>query len=387
VKVARLEELGAHLAQERERWAHAYVEQMMIEVPEYFAGNDQAMVQLAIESTSDWLYGMSSGFAHGCRLSVTPPSAALKEALMTAQIGIPWRAVEKTIWVGYREIVDRLFTHIRQLALPHAEEFALMRAAHRYITTYCSELSAELAHIYEMERDRVVRRGEHRRIEVIKALLNGGEVSGETLGYPLEYEHWAIVATGPQREEVVGDLGRKLGCAVLMTPGSDGTMWAWLGGRTAIDASLLDGWKPSPGHQIAFGTIDSGRQGFVHSHSEAVESHRVARLSGEAITHYDSVAIESLALRDERVARAFVLDELGALADESDRAAQLRATLRAYFTVGNNGSAAAALLGVHERTVSYRLSRIEEALPDGVARRRGELIVALRLHELLFVGS
>jgi DNA-binding PucR family transcriptional regulator len=42
------------------------------------------------------------------------------------------------------------------------------------------------------------------------------------------------------------------------------------------------------------------------------------------------------------------------------------------------------MLGVHERTVSYRLNSIEESLPRGIAGRRGELVVALRLHDLLF---
>ena len=257
-----------------------------------------------------------------------------------------------------------------------------MRAAHRYITTYCSELSAHLAHVYEMERDRVVRRGEHRRIEVVKSLLAGTDVSADSLGYPLDGPHLAVVASGPQREEVVSDLARVLGCSVLTTPGIDGTAWAWLGGRPIV-RELLDGWEPHPGNQVAFGTVDSGREGFVSSHAEAVEAHRVARLSGAAATDYDDVAIEALALRDERVARAFVADELGPLADDGDRALQLRETLRAYFAVGNNGSAAAAMLGVHERTVSYRLSSIEELLPDGIAHRRSELVVALSLHRLL----
>lgn len=379
-----LEGLGVHLAENREVHAREHVEQMMIEVPEYFAGNDQAIVQLAIESTADWLYGMASGFAHGCRLPEAPPAIALKEALLTAQMGIPWRAVEKTIWVGYREILDRLFTHIQEQALPRGEELALIRASHRYITTYCSELSARLAHVHEMERDRVVRRGEHRRIEVVKALLNGRDVSGEALGYSLDGEHWAVVASGSEPEDALSDLARTLGCPALVTPGVDGTMWGWLGGSPATARRALAGWEPPAGAQVAFGTIDRGRDGFVRSHSEALEAYRVARLSGAPMTHYDGVAIEAFALRDERVARAFVIDELGTLADDDERAAQLRETLRAYFAVGNNGSAAAATLGVHERTVSYRLNSIEDVLPNGIARRRGELMVALRLHELLF---
>jgi len=381
-----LERVAAHLAEDRELHARAHVEQMMREVPEYFVGHDEAIVQLAIESTADWLQGMASGFLHGCRLPEAPPAIALKEALLTAQMGIPWRAVEKTIWVGYREILDGLFVHIEEAALPRAEELALMRASQRYLTTYCSELSSRLAHVHEMERDRCVRRGEHRRIEVINALLNGRDVSSDALGYSLVIDHWAVVASGVDRDEALNDLARTLGCALLVTPGVDGSTWGWLGGRPALATPKggLAGWQPPAGTQLAFGSLDHGREGFVRSHAEALEAHRVARRSRAPITHYDQVAIEAFALRDERVARAFVSQELRTLADDGERAAQLRETLRAYFAVGNNGSAAAAMLGVHERTVSYRLNSIEESLPRGIAGRRGELVVALRLHDLLF---
>ena len=382
----RLDYVAAHLADTSEVNARAHVDQMIREVPEYFVGNDQAIVQLAIESTADWLQGIASGFRHDCRLPDVPPAIALKEAVLTAQMGIPWRAVEKTIWVGYREIVDGVYVHIHEAALPRSEEIALIRAAHRFITTYCSELSTQLAHVHEMERDRVVRRGEHRRIEVVKAVLSGRDVSGDALGYPLEGEHWAVVATGPDCADALTELARFLGCAVLTTPGVDGGVWGWLGGRPTLTRSQLElsGWEPPAGVRLAFGTVERGREGFVRSHDEALEAQRVARLNRSSVTRYERVAPEAFALRDERVARAFVLEELRTLADAGERAAQLRETLRAYFAVGNNGSAAAATLGVHERTVSYRLNSIEDALPNAVAHRRGELVLALRLHELLF---
>ena len=44
-----------------------------------------------------------------------------------------------------------------------------------------------------------------------------------------------------------------------------------------------------------------------------------------------------------------------------------------------NASRAAVMLGVHERTISYRLRSIESKLGADVATRRDELGVALRL--------
>ena len=74
--------------------------------------------------------------------------------------------------------------------------------------------------------------------------------------------------------------------------------------------------------------------------------------------------------------------ELHGLDGADARSGRLRETLRAYFASGQNASAAAALLGVHEHTVSYRLRTIEERLGRPVTARRAELETALRLLEL-----
>jgi DNA-binding PucR family transcriptional regulator len=61
---------------------------------------------------------------------------------------------------------------------------------------------------------------------------------------------------------------------------------------------------------------------------------------------------------------------------------RLRHTLKAWFAAGQNASAAAAMLGVHEHTVHYRLKTIEERLGRPVAPRRAELETALRALDL-----
>ncbi|HLQ47495.1 MAG TPA: helix-turn-helix domain-containing protein, partial [Candidatus Dormibacteraeota bacterium] len=85
---------------------------------------------------------------------------------------------------------------------------------------------------------------------------------------------------------------------------------------------------------------------------------------------------------DEARARAFVSRELRGIDGDDPRSRRLRRTLRAYFASAQNGSAAAALLGVHEHTVAYRLRTIEDRLGRPVAARRAELETALRLLEL-----
>ena len=121
----------------------------------------------------------------------------------------------------------------------------------------------------------------------------------------------------------------------------------------------------------------------LQTHRQALQAYRVAVLGGAPVTRYDDVALEALVVQDERLAREFVARELGPLAARDAKTARLRATLRAYFSLGQNASAAGALLGVHERTVGYRLATIEERIGRPIIRRRDELGLALRIHALI----
>jgi sugar diacid utilization regulator len=173
-----------------------------------------------------------------------------------------------------------------------------------------------------------------------------------------------------------------LDCALLMAPGAGRSIWAWLGGRSRIDAAIqgrLSRFTPSDGTFIACGDVVAGADGFARTHRQALLAYRVAVVGGAPLTRYDDVALEALVLDDQRLAREFVDRELGPLAAADARTALLRKTLRAYFSVGQNAAAAGALLGVHDRTVAYRLTTIEERIGRPLTKRRDELAVALRI--------
>nr|WP_239521334.1 helix-turn-helix domain-containing protein [Blastococcus saxobsidens] len=122
------------------------------------------------------------------------------------------------------------------------------------------------------------------------------------------------------------------------------------------------------------------------THRQAWQAYRVARIKGQPITWYRKVALEALVLRDLPAVRSFVRQELGPLYGTAERAVVLRETLRAYFASGQNAASAAAVIGVHERTVAYRLRSVEKWLGTSITSVRDELSVALRLSEL-FQGA
>lgn len=90
----------------------------------------------------------------------------------------------------------------------------------------------------------------------------------------------------------------------------------------------------------------------------------------------------AIATADADQARDFVRRELGRLAEDSDEARRLAATLRVYLDEGSSARRAAKRLGVHENTIKNRIRTAEEQLGHPVTSRLAEMLVTLRLAPL-----
>jgi PucR-like helix-turn-helix protein/diguanylate cyclase with GGDEF domain len=356
------------------------------EVPEFFEGLDPVMAQAARTSTVANLRALAEGLGHGRALPDQLPPGAIEEALLAATEGLPWVALLRTYTIGHASVWEQLSTEVESWGLPEARRAEVLRVLSRYLFGYVDQVTGELADVYQAERDRVLRTQERRRTALVRELLAGMPVSEDQLGYRLRVDHLGVVAWGGEAEAVATQLAQELGCALLVAPGAGRSIWAWLGGRSRIDAAAerkLARFVPPDGTFLACGDVASGAEGFARTHRQALQAYRVAVVGGAPVTLYDDVALEALVVQDERLAREFAARELGPLAGPDARTAKLRATLRAYFSLGQNASAAGALLGVHERTIAYRLTTVEERIGRPIARRRDELALALRIYALL----
>ena len=83
------------------------------------------------------------------------------------------------------------------------------------------------------------------------------------------------------------------------------------------------------------------------------------------------------------MARAFVTRELGALAENSRMATDLRLTLDAYLDTERSLIRAAERLHVARNTVAYRVRKAETLLNRDLRERTTELQCALRLATML----
>jgi len=315
------------------------------------------------------------------------PVDARELALVTARLRLPLGGLLRTYRIGHSLVWAEMFEQLEGEALDAPVRRGAIESASAYLFEHVDRVSAMVTEEYTAERDRFLRSREQRRTQLVRDVLDGAdpdpaEATG-TLDYDLRLHHVALVVSAADTEAAVRSLARQLDAPhrlVVVLAGD--TAWGWLG-RTR-EFALPERLPVVESARISFGEPAAGVAGFRTSHRQARDAHRVALRSGsrEQPVRYDDVALESLVAGDEDRAAVFVARELRGIDGDDARSQRLRATLRAYFATGQNASSAAAMLGVHEHTVAYRLRTIEVALGRPVTTRRAELETALRLLEL-----
>jgi len=191
-------------------------------------------------------------------------------------------------------------------------------------------------------------------------------------------------------EHVAARLAATLGGGnALVVPVGPQLVAAWVGAAAPVADAV-----PAPASLeaaaaatalVALGRPATGVAGFAASHRQALEARRVAQLSRRrpgAMVRYRDVGLTALASIDPVLARAFVAEELGPLAEPSDEMRRLAATLRVYLEERASPRRAARRLGLHENTIKNRIRTVAELLGAPPEERIGELLVALRLTAL-----
>ncbi len=316
------------------------------------------------------------------------PAEAVTEARATARAGIALEPLLHTYRIGHAVVLERFFAIVEDLNLPAAQRHSATLIGSKYLFAYVDHVVSEISEEYTDERQRILRSSIQRRVQLVRDVLGGADIDSAELGYRLEQEHLAVVATGRDADASLRDLARRRECSLLTVAMTDDTVWAWLGSsRRGRHGQEQDAWAQGPGAgartRYAVGEPAWGIEGFRDSHEQALAAHRVAAHLTQPVTRYDDVALEAVLLGDVRAARRFVERELGSLATRDPRTSVLRDTLESYLRAGFNAAATAAELNVSDRTVAYRIHGVEELLGHGVLTRSSELAAAIRLHHVL----
>jgi hypothetical protein len=315
-----------------------------------------------------------------------PPQAALAQARRAARSAMPLDTVLRRYVAGHLAIWHFVLDAIERAGAEGEGRTALLHRASYLQSSFFDQLVGSIAEEYARERERSTRYRAQRDAELVSELLSGAISSAGELDYDFDAaSHLGLIANGTDAEGAVRSLAASLDARLLTVARGEQTLWAWLAFRDDPgDVPVRRLARHGAGDcSLALGEPAPEIEGFRLTHRQARIAYRVALRRPQALTRYRDVVLVALALEDERVGRSLIEMYLAPLDGPRDRGQVLRETLRAYFSTGQNASSAAALLGVHERTIRYRLRVIEECLARPPDECRAELETALKLEGCL----
>ncbi|MER5438430.1 helix-turn-helix domain-containing protein [Streptomyces sp. NPDC002790] len=356
------------------------------EVPEYYVRDDPRLAASETESIMSSLRDILDGLTGNREAPATASDATLREARLAAQANLDLHALLHTSRVAQACLWDVFLEVANEHIQDDEERLDMLRRVSKFHFAWNDRVTASIIDTYQKEYSAFYLQGRDRkRRAMVRDILAGLPVDAAALGYQLRGRHLALIAWGGSPEAALKRIATTFGWQVLTVAGSDDTVLAWLGrpGTKSTGDQDVSAVDFGPDTYVACGQYANDVEGFRLSHRQAWQAYRVARISARQVTWYQDVALEALVLRDLTAVSDFVSQELGPLHGTGERARVLRGTLVAYFASGQNAASTATVIGVHERTVAYRLRSIEKWLGVSVSARRDELSVALRLFELL----
>lgn len=316
------------------------------------------------------------------------PRELLAESSAAARSGLPWDVLDRTYRLTHQVLWESMFPELVALKLRRDDEALVLRATSDVLFRYFDQLSVLAGQVYADARREHEGRRDHRNARLVKQILDGVAVRDVHLGYRLAQNHVAIVAWGDDPRDEITTVAGRLRAETLVVPAGGNHLWSWLGlpdGCTVSD--VRDGLTGASSNGYSLGTTAPGRAGFVTSHRQAKLAAslwaRKLLTRNSSVFSFDDVALQAVALENEGTARLFVEHELRLLPDDSPRATELRDTLVAYSRSGLNAKVAGNLLGVAERTVRYRLDRLEAILGSEFRQRLPNLVLAVTVADAL----
>ena len=131
------------------------------------------------------------------------PAEAMNEARVTARADVALEPLLHTYRIGHAVVLERFFVLIEELDLSPAQRQSATLVGSKYLFAYVDRVVGEVSEEYTAERQRVLRSSIQRRVQLVRDVLGGASIDSAELGYRLEQEHVAVIATGPGRRRVL----------------------------------------------------------------------------------------------------------------------------------------------------------------------------------------
>lgn len=357
--------------------------------------DDPVLVEAIARSALDMMNAILRVIAGREALDTSTPLGAYAFAETAAEVGVPVDQFEQAYrigaWLTWMAWYQAAKDHSERTGAPLTE---LIEAPTAIIHAYLvASLSPTLGRYdatraaARRTRDQLQRSGLRRALA--RARIDEDELT-RALGVSAggEYVAFAVRDGEPVDIAAVTKLAARAGGAsTAFSYGDDlGRFVVWLWRCDRFDPRRirqLQDVLEGAGAPIGLSDVHRGVEGVGATGRDALEALRMQGLLGETgLLHYVDVRLEAMLMREPGDARRFVQSELRGLSGKGSRLAKLRETAMLWLSAGSH-VATAAHLQLHEHTVRNRLTQIEELLGYGVADRRTELLVALRLQRML----
>ncbi len=372
--------------------------------------NDKRVLALLEASVAENVATVLHILQHGIDLeTVHAPSAAEEYARRLAQRGVPIAALLRAYRIGSARLVD---WYLQELGRRSDNAAVVSTAGLRIagiVAAYIDQTSEEVVSAYESEKENWLRNQSAARAGRVRVLLRGEQVDVNAaeaiLGYRLRQHHLGVVtwiAKAPAGGDALGLLERatvELAAEVrcdgrpMFVPQDEFCAWAWmpLGSQRDVALPGMSVKSTSGGDRIrfAFGEPAAGVAGFRRTHRQALSAQAVALAAGpsaQIVTSFSEVAPLALMSGSIDLLRAWVIETLGALADDDDHNARLRDTLRVFLQENGSYKSTAELLLLHKNTVQYRVRKAEESLRHPITQDRLHVELALLASQWLGVA-
>jgi hypothetical protein len=310
------------------------------------------------------------------------PTVLLSQARLAARHGVKLETVLRRYLAGYTLLGDFL---IEESARGGPLDGASLKRLLRVQAALLDRLIAAVSEEYAREVQTRPGSAEQRLAQRVERLLEGQRLDTSELAYDFEAVHQGAVAEGPGAAAALRGLALAIDRRLLLIPRGEDGVWAWLGGRGALDREelkcLLRSALP-PAVSLALGEPGQGLGGWRLSHRQARAALPIALRSPEPFVSYADVALLASMLQDDLLVTSLREIYLAPLSGERDGGESLRRTLSAYFACERNSASAAATLRVTRQTVNNRLRATEERIGRPLRACASELEAALCLDEL-----
>lgn len=333
-----------------------------------------------------------------------PPKSGLSDELLEiiradVRHGIPLDALMNRVWSVHTTAKDILVEAIRGVVSP--EDLAVtMRSISDSAFDFANDFVRRVSIAYETEQRAWRGRRSDEQFQIVKAVI-AGESPAESDDVVLP-AHWsgrhvcavAWLHDAGFVQNVEGQIGdwaaavaRSLGAANVFVFERDGLTHIWWNIEAnaetpdvrSIAAIVRPKWL-----RLAVGHTGVGVTGFRESHLSAAQAARIRDFETDREVHFaDDIGHLVLMLANPLDAARFVRRELGGLAADEPRLAEIRETVRLYLLSGNSRLVVANALHLAPNTIAYRVGQANELLASSVSARATPILLALQLLELV----